>query len=659
MKIIEGKENIKWVKIIGITMVLVLTLLVYSNHFNNPFFFDDSHTIVTNGAITQISNWSSFFKDATTFSSLPANRAYRPMMTLMNAIDFNIGGGLNAKYFHIHIFFWYLVTIILFFILCNSLFLKAINDPSKKFAITIVSLFTTLYFATHTINAETINYICARSDSFSTLCVIVSLLLFINQKSRKYHLYLLSMIIGIWSKQTAVMFIPILFFYLIIFEKETYFEHIKNDVKNWFLAVFKMMIVPSIIAFLLFAFNHFYLTPSSTVSSNTEVKQLDYILTQLYVVLHYFGNFLLPTSLSADPDIEILKPWYDKRILLGLLFSSSLIFAAFKAAKNLNTRPIAFGIAWFFIALLPTSIVPLYQIANDHRMFFPFVGIFIAISWAIYLFLISNQKKSLKYISVFVCLILIGAYANGTYQRNKVWGDAETLWKDVTIKSPKNGRGQMNYGLALMAKGDYSNAKEYFIEAEKKAPYWYAVKINLAILNGAIGNKDLAEQYFTNAINLNASAPDPEYYYARYLYDNGQNKKALDFVNTALTKSPNHLKSNELKQKLASIIKPSTNTISALKKQLGLTPNNINLLIELSNQLYIEKNYDEALIYCCRVIKLDSNNKLAFNNLCSCLNQKKQWVKAISACEKALIIDSNFQIAKNNLNWALQGLKNQ
>ena len=82
-------------------------------------------------------------------------------------------------------------------------------------------------------------------------------------------------------------------------------------------------------------------------------------------------------------------------------------------------------------------------------------------------------------------------------------------------------------------------------------------------------------------------------------------------------------------------------------------------MIELSNQLYIEKNYDEALIYCYRVIKLDSNNKLAFNNLCSCLNQKKQWVKAISACEKALIIDSNFQIAKNNLNWALQGLKNQ
>lgn len=130
-------------------------------------------------------------------------------------------------------------------------------------------------------------------------------------------------------------------------------------------------------------------------------------------------------------------------------------------------------------------------------------------------------------------------------------------------------------------------------------------------------------------------------------------------MNTALKKSPNHLKSKELKQKLASVINPSSKTILTLKKQLELNPNNINLLIEMSNQLYIDKNYDEALIYCKKVIKLDSNNKLAFNNLCSCLNQKKQWKKAIKACEKALIIDSNFQIAKNNLNWALQGIKNQ
>ena len=71
----------------------------------------------------------------------------------------------------------------------------------------------------------------------------------------------------------------------------------------------------------------------------------------------------------------------------------------------------------------------------------------------------------------------------------------------------------MNYGLTLMARGDYDNAEDYFIKAHKKSPNWYTIKINLAILYGAKGNKKEAEKYFNEAINLNSSAPDPEYYY--------------------------------------------------------------------------------------------------------------------------------------------------
>src|SRR6266550_6507658 len=39
-----------------------------------------------------------------------------------------------------------------------------------------------------------------------------------------------------------------------------------------------------------------------------------------------------------------------------------------------------------------------------------------------------------------------------TFQRNKVWNTEETLWRDVTIKSPRNPRGLMNYGNTLMTK---------------------------------------------------------------------------------------------------------------------------------------------------------------------------------------------------------------
>ena len=655
MNFIKNGNGLQRFKLIGLVLILCITTLIYFNHFNNPFFFDDSHTIESNNAITSLDNWSSFFTDATTFSSLPANRAYRPMMTLMNAIDYSLAGGLDSFYFHLHIFFWYLITIILFFVLSNYLYQNT-NNSNKK-SITIVALLATLFFATHTINAETINYICARSDSFSSLCVIASLLLFINKQTRKYHLYLFTMIIGIWSKQTAVMFIPILFSFLLLFEKKTHFSRLKKEFKPWMISVLKVMLIPTIIAFGLFILNQIYLTPSSTVSSNTQVNRIDYIFTQFYVIIHYMGNFLLPTSLSADPDIEIIQPWYDKRILLGIIFTISSVYILVKCAMQKHTMPITFGILWFFIGLLPTTLVPLYQIANDHRMFFPFIGMFIAVSWGIYLLIQSFQYKKIKYISLILCLILVGSYAKGTFLRNKVWKDAETLWKDVTIKSPNNGRGQMNYGLSLMAKGDYKNAEIYFKNSEKKSPSWYAVKINLAILNGAIGKHEIAEEYFKSALRLNVSAPDPEYYYARYLFEKKQYQKALKYVNVALNKSPNHISSVQLKNKLSGFSLPID--ISSLNKLLDQNPQNLDEFIDLSSKLYTLNRYDDAIDLCLKIIQIDSINKLAYNNLCACYNQKKQWINAKTACEEALKIDPDFQIAKNNLNWALGSIKSQ
>ena len=44
----------KYIHFVLVGLVLVLTTLLYSNHFNNPFEFDDSHSIVTNDAITEI-----------------------------------------------------------------------------------------------------------------------------------------------------------------------------------------------------------------------------------------------------------------------------------------------------------------------------------------------------------------------------------------------------------------------------------------------------------------------------------------------------------------------------------------------------------------------------------------------------------------------------
>ena len=66
-----------------------------------------------------------------------------------------------------------------------------------------------------------------------------------------------------------------------------------------------------------------------------------------------------------------------------------------------------------------------------------------------------DALKEEQALSAFVPQELGGAVlvAAGTHERNRVWHDDESLWRDVVAKSPNNGRGLMNYGLIFMQRG--------------------------------------------------------------------------------------------------------------------------------------------------------------------------------------------------------------
>ncbi len=639
--------------------ILVVTFFVYLNHFDNPFFFDDTHTISENESIRSLSNWTEFFTNADTFSSLPANRAYRPMITLKNAIDYAIAGGLNPRYYHYHIFFWFLVLITLLFLLSKHIYKQ--SDPKNKI-IGVTALFATAWFALHTANAETINYICARSDSFSTLCIVASLLLYIYPTTRKWYAYLFTMIIGIWTKQTGVMFFPILFIYVLLFEEYDLISEFKKDIKQKSIKIFKKVAPAGIIAASLFLFNQYYLTPKSTDSTNYFVTKFEYISTQCYVIIHYLGNFILPINLSADPDIAIITPWYSPKIILGFFVILVLIFIMIKTALHKKTRPVSFGIAWFFIALLPTTLNPLFQIANDHRMFFPFVGLFIAVPWGFKIVLekyniLGKGKNYITYLISISTFILV-AHAYGTTQRNRIWDSSDSLWLDVVVKSPKNGRGLMNYGLTHMADGNYEVALEYFNRALEYTPNYYTLYINLGILNGGMNNHNKAIEHFKSAIALNSSSPAPEFYYARYLVGQKKYKEAEVYLKKAIEKSPNHTKSKELLSLVANNSKQPEEEINTLLAEIKNNPSP-RLYMDLSIKYYEIQNYAMSIVASRELLKLDPNNADAYNNICVAYNQLKQWKLGAEACAKAIEINPDFQLAKNNLKWAENNIPNK
>ena len=671
-------------------MLLVVLITTYSNHFNNPFQFDDSHSIEGNVYIRDLNNIPLFFTDASTATNLPTNQSYRPMVPLQNAIDYWIGGGLNPFYFHLTIFFWYIVLIILLFFFYQKLLKLSFEHKW----LSIIALLSTAWYALHTANAETINYISARSDSFSTLCIVASFVLYQSHRTRKWHLYILTMIIGIYTKQTGVMFVPLLFFYVLFFEENisltelVTFKNIKGLMNT-----LKKIAPAFIIGIPLFLFNQFYLTSDTATPWNTLVSKFDYLITQFFVILHYIGNFILPTDLSADPDFKIINSFFDKRSLLGLVVIILLITAAFKTSVNKKTRPIAFGILWFFIALLPTSsILPRFQIANDHRTFFPYIGLIISVCWYIGLLLIKHessiQKRTIyKYGIPGLAVLIILAYACGTYQRNKIWSSQESLWYDVTIKSPTNGRGLLNYGWTQKQKGNYDVALEYFEKSLQYPPSYLGTQyallyINIANVKDAMGLPQEAEENFKKALQCRSNF-GAYYYYAQWLISQKRSSEAIPLLEKEVEISPNligaryllmelyadrpeWMKLEQLSQETLQIVPNDKTTLfylNASKNKKSIieineeiarndpTPENY---LKLSLIYYNHRLYEKCIEACNEALKLSPNYAEAYNNICSAYNMLGKWDEGVKACEKSLEIKPDYELAKNNLKWAME-----
>ena len=142
------------------------------------------------------------------------------------------------------------------------------------------------------------------------------------------------------------------------------------------------------------------------------------------------------------------------------------------------------------------------------------------------------------------CILTLAAA--GTWQRNRVWHTEESLWRDVTLKSPKNGRGLMNYGLTQMSQGDYASALRYFEQARIYTPNYSTLEINIGIANGGMGRQQEAQNHFLRALALAPGEADPHYYYGRWLNSQGRTSEGIPELQAALQASPNNIDARHL-----------------------------------------------------------------------------------------------------------------
>jgi Flp pilus assembly protein TadD len=221
----------------------------------------------------------------------------------------------------------------------------------------------------------------------------------------------------------------------------------------------------------------------------------------------------------------------------------------------------------------------------------------------------------------------------------------ETLWHDVVIESPGNGRGLMNYGNTLMAKGDYAGALDYFHRAQELTPQYSVLLINLAIAEDATKQSALAEQHFKDALRLAPASPDSYTYYARYLLSHARPDEARAFLQSALELSPTDITARELLAQANGqpINQPTTQTPE--------------FYLDLSLQHYREERYVESIAASRRALDLRPGYAEAWNNIAAAYNKLGRYEEAVAACEEALRLKPDFQLARNNLIYAREKLK--
>lgn len=603
--------------------VLLAVTLAYANHFENPFHFDDGHTVINNSYIRDLHNLGLFFTDTRTFSSLPANRVYRPIVTASLAVDYAMGHGLKPVYFQASTFFWFIVQLglmaALFYRICNI----AHPNPANRW----VAMLAAGLYGLHPAIAETVNYVIQRGDVYSTLGVVAALVFYTYvPASRKSGWYLAPLVFALLSKPPAMIFPLILFAYIALFDEARPAAAAGRCLLPFVVTAF----VGGLIV---------VMTPATFAPSTG--SPYAYRITQPLVAFRYFRTFFIPDRLTADTDFAAANGIFERGAWLGFVFVLALIALVIWCSRKRRWRPAAFGLWWFLLALVPTSIFPLAEVENDHRMYFPFVGLTLAACWPIALWIYESKPlKRPAVTALSACVLLLAcALIFTTRQRNAVWSSEESLWLDVTIKSPKNGRGLMNYGLTQMEKGRLLEASSYFDRAAVLVPNYPVLEINQGIVNGALNRDAAAQQHFQRAIALAPQSAEGHYFYARWLRQKDR-PAAIAELEHAVRLNPDYPPARDLLMEISS------------ERQ---TP---EAYLNLSLAYHRAGKYQECIDAAREALKLRPDYAEAYNNIAAAFEELQMWDQAIESARTAVRIRPDFQLALNNLAWAESQRKN-
>lgn len=407
---------------------IFLTLAAYRNSFDAAFHYDDYPNIVNNPLVHSFDRIPELWRQW--------KRLFIPYFSFL--LNWTLAGP-DPSWFH-----WVNITIhllnsVMVYVLTKEIFRLTGKFDRISNRIPQIATAAGLIFLLHPVQTQAVTYIVQRSTLLATLFTLASTVTYLRFLSKGKTQYLIT---SLFSFVLACFCKPIVYILPVILICLEPLRPAGKTNARPLVRILPYFIILAGVYWICFHPSVLQYGMDKTTRETTGISRSSYLITQADVIRTYLKLLVFPLRQNFDYDYPVSPyPPGIRTLSSGLFVSGLFIWTAAVYFKKKSAA--AFGGIWFFLTLiLESSVIPIRDIMNEHRLYLPLAGfsIFIAASFASFL------KKPGLYLTV--VFILAAGLSFFTFRRNEVWRTDVSLWSDVLAQSPGSLRALTNLGSA-------------------------------------------------------------------------------------------------------------------------------------------------------------------------------------------------------------------
>ena len=432
-----------------VALVAAIALATYWNALHAPFVWDDDTSITTNQSLHAISTALN--------PPIETPVSGRPVVNVSLALNYAFGGLDPTGYHVLNLAILVACALLLFGIVSRTLHRHA--QPDSQLSNDGVALIAALVWMTHPLLSETVDYTTQRTESlmgfFFLLTLYASIRAFDTRKRRARAaaahrgaalsaqpnwtwtaIAIVSCAAGMATKESMAIAPVAIVLYDVLFE----FESLADAFAARRVLYGGLALTWVELAAIMWHW------PRSTVGGAV-VSPLTYALNQAQMVVHYLWLSLWPHALVVDYGVPQTLHVAD---VLPQLAAIACLMAVVVVALVRWPR-VGFLGAMCVLTLAPTSsIIPIWtEVGAERRMFLPLA--------ALVVLAVTLAARLPRRAIVAGASLVIAALAIRTFERNRDYASALTLWQRVVDVRP-HGRARFAFANELMTAGRHEDA---------------------------------------------------------------------------------------------------------------------------------------------------------------------------------------------------------